>query len=126
MNEELKLGDVVELRSGGPLMTIRGREKSEKSDDWQCVWECSSGERGEDIFPVAAFPAAALRNATNNPEPFQPLQVGDIVSLRSHGMKMTVRNVSKEEPKMWWCVFFKGSKLVGNHFYEHTLEKHKK
>ncbi|MBX5236290.1 DUF2158 domain-containing protein [Rhizobium sp. NLR4a] len=41
---EFKIGDTVELKSGGPKMTIKARQKD---GDWWCVWFNSSGNTYE-------------------------------------------------------------------------------
>lgn len=39
---ELKVGDVVYLKSGGPAMTING--KAGMGSEWSCVWFVDSDE----------------------------------------------------------------------------------
>jgi uncharacterized protein YodC (DUF2158 family) len=49
MNEQLKVGDVVELKSGGPYLTITHIE-----DTATCVW-FSGCDRHEGLFALAAL-----------------------------------------------------------------------
>ena len=58
MEKKFKIGEVVKLKSGGPLMTIiddklsQGLEQSENSFDgrYECVWFSGNKER-TDHFP---------------------------------------------------------------------------
>lgn len=38
MNEKLKIGDVVRLKSGGPAMTVCG--KADSQGVWEGLWMC--------------------------------------------------------------------------------------
>ena len=47
----MKIGDVVGLKSGGPIMTIL----SVNSNDARCGWMTSSGEDRQAVYPLAAL-----------------------------------------------------------------------
>lgn len=53
MNRDLKIGEVVQLKSGGPLMTIHGIGDYSMSSGFNpgilCVW-FDSNKKVEDIF----------------------------------------------------------------------------
>jgi uncharacterized protein YodC (DUF2158 family) len=46
MAEQFKVGDVVQLKSGGPLMTV-----GEVSDEIWCVWFEKSDKKGDTFHP---------------------------------------------------------------------------
>jgi len=54
---ELKKGDTVRLRSGGPLMTVSGKPAYCGDDKWICVWFDGTTQKR------ATFAAAALELA---------------------------------------------------------------
>jgi uncharacterized protein YodC (DUF2158 family) len=45
---ELRSGNLVRLRSGGPLMTVKGM----RGDQVDCFWADGNGEINADSFPV--------------------------------------------------------------------------
>jgi uncharacterized protein YodC (DUF2158 family) len=47
----LRSGDLVRLRSGGPLMTVTGIE----GDQVNCVWTDLDGHIGSERFPIATL-----------------------------------------------------------------------
>ena len=54
MGEAFKSGDVVQLKSGGPLMTVVGSDY-DKGQSVMCVWfvtQTGTWERREGLFPV--------------------------------------------------------------------------
>jgi uncharacterized protein YodC (DUF2158 family) len=51
MGEELRVGDIVRLKSGGPEMTIEYIGKFVVKDGAKCVW-FDGKKRYEDIFPL--------------------------------------------------------------------------
>ena len=58
----MKIGDVVQLKSGGPLMTISDGPENEADDDVVCQWfETSSSAIGEWTFhkDMLTMPKAA-------------------------------------------------------------------
>lgn len=59
MAEELKVGDVVELKSGGPPMTIEdiGRYNYSDVPAAKCVW-FEGKKRHEDVFQIATLQKA--------------------------------------------------------------------
>ena len=58
---ELRVGDVVRLRSGGPLMTVTRRilhttpKREPAKDSVTCVWIRDNGRPDEDVFPAACL-----------------------------------------------------------------------
>ena len=44
----LRIGNLVRLRSGGPLMTVKGI----KGDQVDCFWTDGSGQINADSFPI--------------------------------------------------------------------------
>jgi uncharacterized protein YodC (DUF2158 family) len=63
---DFKLGDVVQLKSGGPAMTVSERVAA---DTVRCIWFDGATARNE-VFPVAALqrfegpkPAAGFRRS---------------------------------------------------------------
>jgi uncharacterized protein YodC (DUF2158 family) len=60
MSEQIKPGDVVQLRSGGPRMTVSHRAVTAMSTsptDWVCVWFAGT-ERKSDNFNFATLEAS--------------------------------------------------------------------
>jgi len=57
--EPLKIGDVVQLKSGGPIMTVNGfmigRDGKPDPDDVQCTWFDSKKELKSGRFPAATL-----------------------------------------------------------------------
>lgn len=47
----LKVGDVVQLNSGGPMMTVREHYEDDK---WACTW-FDGAEVYSDVFPAAVL-----------------------------------------------------------------------
>jgi uncharacterized protein YodC (DUF2158 family) len=61
---ELKVGDTVRLRSGGPLMTIEGFETGGGEQKAQCVWIERNAEKRSNYIPaVLAFDDGSTRIA---------------------------------------------------------------
>lgn len=54
---DVKIGDVVELNSGGPDMTVCGLHKEDSSFNVNCMW---FNEQSETVT-TSSFPAGALR-----------------------------------------------------------------
>ena len=57
MDEQLTIGDIVQLKSGGPEMTISsspGKYDYDDFDSVKCVW-FNGGARVEDLFPAASL-----------------------------------------------------------------------
>jgi uncharacterized protein YodC (DUF2158 family) len=53
---ELRVGDTVRLKSGGPLMTIEGFDSGVGEQKAQCVWIESNTEKRSSYIPaVLAF-----------------------------------------------------------------------
>ncbi len=46
--DRLSIGDIVRLRSGGPLMTVRKLSKGKKEAD--CVWFNRESELRDNVF----------------------------------------------------------------------------
>lgn len=46
MNNELKIGDIVELKSGSPKMTVT----DEINDELECTWMTNDGNKKRDYF----------------------------------------------------------------------------
>lgn len=46
MSDDLKVGDVVTLKSGGPKMTVSDKE----GDDFFCIW-FDGDQKKRDVFP---------------------------------------------------------------------------
>jgi len=55
---DFKIGEVVQLKSGGPLMTV---EDINAHDMINCIWFDGRGRKS------AAFPAATLKVVNNSP-----------------------------------------------------------
>ncbi len=49
---EIKLGDVVEIKSGGPKMTVI--EIYEGDETCKCIWYVGD-EKHEEIYPIVAL-----------------------------------------------------------------------
>jgi uncharacterized protein YodC (DUF2158 family) len=47
MPTQFQPGEVVQLKSGGPKMTIQKKE----SDGWQCIWFDKEGKQQYQTFP---------------------------------------------------------------------------
>jgi uncharacterized protein YodC (DUF2158 family) len=65
---KLKIGDVVRLRHGGPVMTVLGYQKSDGfmcDVGWRCCWHVQGALR------IDVFPARALQPATSEVQPGQ-------------------------------------------------------
>jgi uncharacterized protein YodC (DUF2158 family) len=60
---EFKEGDVVQLKSGGPKMTIIALDNS--SGEATCSW-CEGRKPNEDIFDVVALELIAQQKPTSN------------------------------------------------------------
>jgi uncharacterized protein YodC (DUF2158 family) len=59
MREKFKIGDIVELKSGGPKMTVKGPNTfGERDDEYSCQW--FGGKKLE----YGVFPADSLKRAT--------------------------------------------------------------
>lgn len=58
--ENLNVGDLVQLKSGGPVMTIESR--SDNNGEWNCVWFASTRSKdGEAMMPARGqFPGETL------------------------------------------------------------------
>ena len=71
MAEQFKAGDVVQLKSGGPKMTIREIENWDGGPRAWCKWFHGNDSK-EDVFPLVAlkFPEAP------NPSSFSPAKTG--------------------------------------------------
>ncbi len=79
MDHEFKAGDVVQLRSGGPNMTIEriGKERvSSSTDAARCVWFEGEGAKRKQV--AAYFEFVTLRLADND-EP----AIGRVAGRRS-------------------------------------------
>lgn len=63
---DLKVGDVVYLKSGGPAMTINSKAKM--GTEWTCAWFIDSEIKKADFRPEAL--------TTENPYPNQKPLVG--------------------------------------------------
>jgi uncharacterized protein YodC (DUF2158 family) len=62
MSEELKVGDVVHLKSGSQRMTV---EEIDDDGNVSCVWfEGKRPQRG--VFPAATLQKAGLQSASVN------------------------------------------------------------
>lgn len=48
-NEEIKKGDIVQLKSGGPQMTV---VLINSKDEAECFWFLSDLEKRSDLFPL--------------------------------------------------------------------------
>src|SRR4030088_1737561 len=111
-------GDLVRLRSGGPVLTVKS-----VSDNWViCTWFDDYGELQSTAFPIAmiagpltpspddakpqtngqmspsspwaAFADAAPANTATHRQTTPRLHEGDLVRLRSGGPVLTVKSVS--------------------------------
>jgi uncharacterized protein YodC (DUF2158 family) len=58
--EQYNIGDVVELKSGGPKMTVMGSVVTTTGVVIQCSWFSD----GSDTVSYATFPPATLRKST--------------------------------------------------------------
>ena len=54
MAQELNVGDVVELNSGGPKMTV---VSIQQGGDARCTWLTPDGKQESGVFPQAALRA---------------------------------------------------------------------
>ena len=59
MSESFKPGDIVQLRSGGPIMTV----KDVDDDEAQCCWFCLEADGSWSDLQEMAFAVAVLRTA---------------------------------------------------------------
>lgn len=60
--QQFQPGDVVELKSGGPKMTVAYRDDRSQIEAWWCVW------LDKDARPqLQTFPAATLRSVPTQP-----------------------------------------------------------
>lgn len=59
MAEEIKVGDIVRLKSGGPDMTVdeigHYRFTDPQSLSAKCSWFDSKNERKKDVFPLTSL-----------------------------------------------------------------------
>lgn len=53
-NEAIKIGDVVQLKSGGPEMTVYHIDNYQGTDRCFCVWIDASGKEQRTNYPFAA------------------------------------------------------------------------
>lgn len=51
MNIKFKIGDTVQIKSGGPVMTIRSIDKANNQNVAFCIWFIN-GENQQAKFPV--------------------------------------------------------------------------
>ena len=65
MDEELRVGDIVRLKSGGPEMTIEYIGKFAIKDGAKCVW-FDGKKRHEDIF-LRFQPSALSKDQAHEP-----------------------------------------------------------
>jgi uncharacterized protein YodC (DUF2158 family) len=66
MATEWKIGDQVQLKSGGPVMTVQ--EKMTSSPSYRCQW--FAGKKLES----GVFPSESLRAAAPPPPPSKPAE----------------------------------------------------
>lgn len=57
-NREFKIGDVVQLKSGGPKMTVIHIDNLEGTDRCFCVWIDASENEQRKNYPLAAVQIA--------------------------------------------------------------------
>lgn len=55
----LAAGDVVVLRSGGPLMTVLYLNAGYSENEVICAWFLESGEKKSDVFPPSSITHAS-------------------------------------------------------------------
>ncbi len=65
--EEIKAGDIVKTKSGGPFMTVG----SVSDGNANCVWMDTKGKKNSDSFPIAV-----LEKIDFNEDPQMPFLVG--------------------------------------------------
>lgn len=75
MSTEIEIGDLVELRSGGPLMTVIGYQPAGilGSNKWICTWWNSDRHCGDTVI----LPGEALvvrKRASESPD--RPMRLG--------------------------------------------------
>nr|WP_321986535.1 hypothetical protein [uncultured Lichenicoccus sp.] len=81
----MKLGDRVELISGGPPMTILQRNADRGLEGWLCVWQVNGTARRA-TFPEQALRPCDPQRVVALPPPMRPRKVVDIEPLpdRAH------------------------------------------
>lgn len=55
-------GDIVELLSGGPPMTVKQQPDDSPNQNVICVWFTEAGEKKEDRFPLAMLKPSRAKN----------------------------------------------------------------
>ncbi|MGZ8924467.1 MAG: YodC family protein [Nitrososphaeraceae archaeon] len=62
------LGDVVHMKSSGPLMTVRERD----GDSYVCGWFTNTSELKVDVFPESSLILAYPPTTPSNSKPIPP------------------------------------------------------
>ena len=68
---KFKVGDVVELRSGGPLMTV---QKAGEGQQAVCCWHVGHAESSYSEFKLFQFQPEMLRRVVKHECPLSPIR----------------------------------------------------
>lgn len=63
MAKEWKSGDLVKLKSGGPLMTVDGKNKHAE-DGYNCSWFDKEDKRNQEVFKADTLEEAKKASDT--------------------------------------------------------------
>ena len=67
-NEEIKVGDVVQLKAGGPPITVAEIDE----DEARCVWIDDKGKQQEEYYPLITLTKHIKENKGN----YSPIHTG--------------------------------------------------
>jgi uncharacterized protein YodC (DUF2158 family) len=65
---EMKPGDVVQLKSGGPAMTV---EKLNETGEWACLWFVAGHDVKRSVFPEVSLQLYDPRSGGNSQAAFR-------------------------------------------------------